>query len=1115
VTGQGEGREVRFPGADSPEGVFRKVRRHLRRRGWLLAFLAAGCVAAVVLIAAWALAGGGWRPGSRLPAALLLGGTAGALAALLLVARRLLRWTDERVLAREMEREAGLSSGALRAQMELGRSAPDGVSGSLIRAGARALLVRLTGTPRELAGGAGRDVSRLLRWTAGAAGALGLVVLLLLTLTPDRSRTAWTGLIQPHLVLAAGALAPLDLHPGDVSLPRGTIPEIRISAPGRSEATLHWQAVGEPLRFVTVEIEEDEALARLPPLEGAVRYWATAPDGARTPEREIVPSDPFLLSEIVIELRYPAYTRIPSETLTAPPAELAVPEGTRIGLQGRVEGDAGAEVILRGGEGDAVFRAPVQGGRFEGEWRPVRSGEVRWEVLDAPDHAALPEPMAVTVIPDRPPSVALPVPGTDGNLPPSFRLPLLLEASDDHGLAWVEIEAVRVRRDGARGEPVTDRIPAEGRRELSLRPVLDLVDWDLRPGEEVLLSARATDISPREQTSATREYRLRVPTASQLRDAARDRIAEAGDRVGNLAQRTRREAGDLRDLAREALMSSGQRGGGDFQAREELREAARARLALSAELDELRRGLEEARRSLEGVGDDDGGLRRTLRELGELMNELADPEERARMEELLERLAAGEGREAAEGLEEMARARAGLAERLEETLERLRHEALRESFRSAEEELRDLAASQEAVPDRLDTADGQAEQDALAERAAQMEERLEELARRLEARGDSAAASRTERASRELAEARDQMESASESGRSGDDAEASQEAREAAQQAREAQREMEEARQEWEEDWQDRMRDALARSADEALALARRQAELGERMADAGSEERGRLGGDEAALAEGIRSLGERLEAAVRQAPQLAHEVSEALGEAKEAVERAAEGLRGGEEDRGGARDSAERAVEALNRAALLALEGMDGVGEDGGSSGTDDALQQMEDLAGEQESINRDAQSMSDAGASEGARERLDEMAQRQEAVADAVEELGRRPGGERWNPGELDEMSDEAREIAQQLRDGRLDPETLDRQRGLLDRFLGAGRTFEQEGPTEERVGRPPGEVERRVVEPLPSGILQGTGLPLPSAEELARLSPAERRMVLEYFERLNRRSGGGGGP
>ena len=68
--------------------------------------------------------------------------------------------------------------------------------------------------------------------------------------------------------------------------------------------------------------------------------------------------------------------------------------------------------------------------------------------------------------------------------------------------------------------------------------------------------------------------------------------------------------------------------------------------------------------------------------------------------------------------------------------------------------------------------------------------------------------------------------------------------------------------------------------------------------------------------------------------------------------------------------------------------------------------------------------------------------------------------------------------------------------------------GRTIEREEYSNERVAERPGNVGVSRAGPLDAELLRaGPRFPLPDAEALRSLPPAYRRLVLEYFDRLNR--------
>jgi hypothetical protein len=103
---------------------------------------------------------------------------------------------------------------------------------------------------------------------------------------------------------------------------------------------------------------------------------------------------------------------------------------------------------------------------------------------------------------------------------------------------------------------------------------------------------------------------------------------------------------------------------------------------------------------------------------------------------------------------------------------------------------------------------------------------------------------------------------------------------------------------------------------------------------------------------------------------------------------------------------------------------------------------------------------------------------------------------------------LAREADLLAEQLGLGRLTPEVLQRQERLFHRLLDAGRSLEQEESSEERESTRAGGFERADVVPLTDlqlGLLQ---YELPTGEQMRSLTPAVRELVLQYFERLNRR-------
>jgi hypothetical protein len=134
---------------------------------------------------------------------------------------------------------------------------------------------------------------------------------------------------------------------------------------------------------------------------------------------------------------------------------------------------------------------------------------------------------------------------------------------------------------------------------------------------------------------------------------------------------------------------------------------------------------------------------------------------------------------------------------------------------------------------------------------------------------------------------------------------------------------------------------------------------------------------------------------------------------------------------------------------------------------------------------------------------QQLMQLALQQRALAQQMERM--RAGGQLPGAGQ---MAREARDLSKTMEGGRLNQDVVDRQQKLFKRMLDAGRTLqgEEDDEKKERQSTTAKDAAAGVPPPLDPRIRNGTGeIRLPSWEALQRLSPEERRRVVDYFQRL----------
>jgi len=181
-----------------------------------------------------------------------------------------------------------------------------------------------------------------------------------------------------------------------------------------------------------------------------------------------------------------------------------------------------------------------------------------------------------------------------------------------------------------------------------------------------------------------------------------------------------------------------------------------------------------------------------------------------------------------------------------------------------------------------------------------------------------------------------------------------------------------------------------------------------------------------------------------------------------------------------------------------------------------DEVSEQLEQLAQQQGDLNNQTSQLMPLQLGEQAmEEQLQEMAEEQQSVADDLEEMSEDPTSEEESLGDLGSLAEEALALAQQMAQGRLTPDMVQRQEQLFHRLLDAGRSLEREEFSDEREAEQVSAFERGDVAALTDEQMGALRYRLPDADQLQRLSPAVRQLVIQYFERINReRSRGGGG-
>jgi hypothetical protein len=1025
--------------------------------------------------------------------------SASALAVTLMAARRAARGLATPAVARRLESGGAWRQGALTSLLvPPAPGGSDALYATADRSGADAVRVRGPGALEPIAAPVRR------RAMAGALSALaGFAVIG--TAGPVRGTAA--ALWHPHRAWEA-TRAPVRLRASARAVDRGSTVSLAMDALGRRQATLWLRAPGEGWRPQAVALDSTgHAERRIGPLESDL--YARLTSGTRSSDTVLVHVRlPAFLGTLTVSAHYPPYLHLDDEPLPVGGDTIVVPAGTRLDTRGEATAELRAAAWAAGREAHALA---VRGATFAGSLVPASSGAWTLTLTTASgapiggDTVRLP----IRVLADSAPHVEIPVPGADTVAPLDLKVPLVIDVRDDHGLASVTLESRRVSRLGVGDSVLRETIPLPAGR-----PDRAIVAWSLLldrrgllPGDSLRYRAVAGDNAPAAHVGRSREFVIRIPTASEMRAAQREASDAIAGRLDSIAERSAQLERQSEDLAAEqprpdnAAQPGSERTLQYDQARK-AEAAGQAQEQLVREAEALKQSIEQLQESARQAGLNDPEWQKHLDEIRRQLDQALTPEMRERLAELQDALKQLDAERAQEALKGLAEAQRQLKEALERARELFKRAALEGELANLSEEARDLAQEQRQWNEqvaRADSARAAAAEQELAARADSLAAALRDAA---EQAGDSAHAKPLETAAERAKAAAGQMKSAAQSASAGQRSRAGQQGEQAAQSLEPMGAQIDQMKEAMQAEWRQEVADALDRSLAETARLTERELKVQQQFQQGGNVAGAR--GEQGAVEEGVQKLLDQLRQAAGKNALISPQIGAALSAAQQQMEQAREAVSSASPN---AREAAERAgaaVDALNAASYELVRSRSDVSGAQSGSGMAEAIERMGQMARQQGQLGQQGAGMLPMLGAGGMESAMRQLGARQRALGEQLERMraqGNMPGA--------GEMANEAKELARQMEAGRLDRRTVERQERLFRRMLDAGRTLQgrEEDEKKERQSTTATGDSVSLPPALRARLDDESGRPrMPGWDELQRLSPEERRLVVDYFRRLS---------
>ena len=879
---------------------------------------------------------------------------------------------------------------------------------------------------------------------------------------------------------------------------------------------------------------------------------------------QITISNEPIVAQFQYRLNYPSYTQLQSQTLPANIGDIQVLFGTEVVFTGEsnkplqkahIAFEASDNVPLEiaerqlpvGGNSDSRQKAPFMSEIIQGSFIARQSENYRIRITDVDGFTNRnPVNRTITVFEDAVPDVNIVAPARDTVLDDAMLVELKVEATDDYGIQELQL-VYRVESEGV--EAVTVPLKRwEGADAPSHRSVFVAYTWDVDrigmfPGETLAYYVQALDIDdvsgPNIGKSHT--YTLRFPSLSELYDAVAaeqeteqrgleelvDEQADATGLVDTLLDKIRKSH-EL-TLNDENLMQQ------VLENQKEIEEAAK----------QLIENMKETGEEMEQNQLFDAETIEKYQELQDLMEKALSEEHKELLRKLSEALAKQQMDEQESSMAEANLSQEQFLQQLERAKSLYEQILLEQELEAAAKQAKALAERQKQLMDTLEALDQSApttdiaeKEDRVTDEFNQLSEKLEELGTKMGelARNQENAPPQIERLADEIIRLNqfahehnlsEMLKATSENLRGGQKTEALESGRGAEQTLVELAQGLDNALAFMEGANANETLTALQEAVESGLYLSHLHEEVLAQTNDilvAGQSEAyisseivrlQRLAADELSTAESITQLSSKLWELGNRQIQVPPEAIFHLNASNDALSRAARAL----EDRQPslAVPIQKAALADLNQAVFELLEAMGQMNQQMGSSGFENMMEQLQQLAESQEQLNQMAQNlnqqMREQGRTPGLEQMMQQLAAQQQLIREATERIAERAEQMAQMLGSLEDVAEEMTEVEKALRQGELNEDVLDRQAQILTRMLDSLKSLQKRDVGKQRraeVAERP-ETPAQEVPPLHPELLEVVQKleTTPYAKEFEDIPFQYRKQLLQYFKALSQKT------
>ena len=906
--------------------------------------------------------------------------------------------------------------------------------------------------------------------------------------------------------------------------------------------------------------------AKIENIDRSLKYYVSTKDVASEHYQITVSHEP-IVKTFQLQLNYPAYTQLPSQTLEANTGDMEVLYGTKVVLTGESNKPL-TEAHLIFEESDLVKLEIEAETQMKGSFVAKQAGTYHIQIQDT-DGLTNSNPLSYTlnVFKDSVPQVEIIEPGKDLVLENDMLVKLKVEATDDYGIQALQL-VHRIQKENVDDVTIMlKQIPSTTsppQTSQFLTYSWDIEPIGLFPGEAVSYYVQAidTDDLSGPNIGKSRTYTVRFPTLDELYEnlAAEQETEQLG--LDELFDEQTEATGIVDELLdkirkfREFTLSD----------KKLMQQVVESQKEIERKANELITEMEQTASEMEKNQLFEPETIQKYQELQELMKEALSEEHQELLKKLSEALAQQQLTE-----QENAMAEANFNQELERLKSLYEQLIMQQKLEAAAKQAQELAEQQKQLIDSLEDTSlskkteesestnstqaqtGQQEQaNNVSELndAAQKEDRIKQesdkLSEKLDTLGNemSEMAKSQENAAPQIQKVADEVKRLNQYAQ---DQQLSENLQNTSQSLRNAQRQdaqqtgrqAEQTLTELAQGLDNAMEFMQGANNEQALTVMQEAVKSGlyfshlhEKVINQTNElvttntqdyiaseikQLQQLAAEELSAAKGITQLADKLWELGKQQMQIDPKIVWRLNATSDAFRRAARALEDRETSL--ALPIQRKGLADINQAIFDLLNAMAQINQQMGAGGLQDMLEQLQQLAQSQEQLNEMAQNLSqqmrERGQTPSLQQRLERIAAQQQLIREATERLAEITENAAEMLGSLKNVAEEMADVEKKLEEGTLNDQVIDQQERILTRMLDSLKSLQKHDVGRRRkaqVAKKPSAMPQEVPALHPELLeivrkLETT----PNAKELENIPFQYREQLRQYFKALSQKTVG----